>query len=48
MVAAALAAGITVVLASGLPMRLGLVLAAVAGICAGLLSERASSNPASP
>ena len=40
MVAAALAAGATVVLAGSLPMRLGLVLAAVAGISAGLLVER--------
>lgn len=40
MVAAALAAGITVVLAHPFPMRLGLVLAAVAGITAGLLTER--------
>jgi predicted branched-subunit amino acid permease len=40
MVAAALAAGFTVVAASALPMRLGLVLAAVAGITAGLLVER--------
>lgn len=41
MVAAALAAGATVVLAHPLPMRLALVLAAVAGISAGLLTERA-------
>lgn len=40
MVAAALAAGITVVLAHPLPMRLGLPLAALAGIAAGLLAER--------
>lgn len=40
MVAAALAAGVTVVLAHHLPMRLGLVLAAIAGISAGLLMER--------
>lgn len=40
MVAAALAAGITVVLATPLPMRLGLVLAALAGIAAGLIAER--------
>jgi 4-azaleucine resistance transporter AzlC len=40
MVAAALAAGITVVLAHPLPLRLGLVLAAVAGICAGMLVEK--------
>jgi 4-azaleucine resistance transporter AzlC len=42
MVAAALAAGVTVVLASGLPMRLGLVLAAIAGISAGMVVERKS------
>lgn len=41
MVAAALAAGLTVVLANALPMRLGLVLAAVAGIAAGLIVEKA-------
>lgn len=40
MVAAALSAGITVALTNALPMRLGLVLAAVAGISAGLLTER--------
>ncbi len=40
MVCAALAAGITVVLAHPLPLRMGLVLAAVAGISAGLLAER--------
>ena len=40
MVAAALAAGITVIVAAGLPMRLGLVLAAIAGISAGLITER--------
>jgi 4-azaleucine resistance transporter AzlC len=40
MVAAALAAAATVVLANSMPMRLGLVLAALAGISAGLLSER--------
>ena len=40
MAAAAVAAGVTVVLATPLPMRLGLVLAAVAGILAGLLAER--------
>lgn len=42
MVAAALAAAITVVFANSLPMRLGLVLAAVAGITAGLAAERRS------
>lgn len=40
MVAAALAAGVTVVAASALPLRLNLVLAAAAGISAGLLAER--------
>lgn len=39
-VAAALAAGITVVAASALPLRLNLMLAAAAGISAGLLFER--------
>ena len=40
MVVAALAAGLTVVAANGLPLKLGLLLAAVAGIGAGLLMER--------
>jgi predicted branched-subunit amino acid permease len=40
MVLAALAAGASVVLAHGLPLRLGLALAAVAGIATGLLSEK--------
>ncbi len=40
MVAAALAAGVTVVAASALPLRLNLVLAAAAGISAGLAFER--------
>ncbi|TAK39281.1 MAG: branched-chain amino acid ABC transporter permease [Betaproteobacteria bacterium] len=40
MIAAAAAAGVTVVLAHGLPLRLGLMLAALAGIAAGLLMER--------
>ena len=40
MVAAALAAGVTVVAAAALPLRLNLVLAAAAGISAGLLAER--------
>jgi predicted branched-subunit amino acid permease len=40
MIAAALAAGVTVVAASALPLRLNLVLAALAGISAGLLAER--------
>ena len=39
MAAAALAAGVTVVLAYAMPMRMGLVLAAVAGISAGLFAE---------
>ena len=40
MVAAAVSAGVTAVLAHGLPLRLGLALAAVAGIAAGMLAER--------
>jgi predicted branched-subunit amino acid permease len=40
MIGAALAAGITVVAANGLPLRMGLLLAALAGIGAGLLIER--------
>jgi len=40
MLAAAGCAAVTVVLARGLPLRLGLVLAAVAGIAAGLVLER--------
>jgi predicted branched-subunit amino acid permease len=40
MVAAALAAGVTVVAAAALPLRLNLVLAAAAGITAGLLMDR--------
>ena len=40
MIAAALAAGITVVAANALPLRLNLILAAVAGISAGLAVER--------
>jgi predicted branched-subunit amino acid permease len=39
MIAAALAAGLTVVAANGLPLRLNLLLAALAGISAGLLAE---------
>lgn len=46
MVAAALAAAVTVVLANSLPMRLGLVLAALAGIAAGFAAERKVMNPA--
>jgi hypothetical protein len=41
MVAAALAAGITVVAASGLPLRLNVILAAIVGIVAGILIEKA-------
>ena len=40
MIVAALAAGLTVVAASDLPLKLGLLLAAVAGIGAGLLMDR--------
>jgi 4-azaleucine resistance transporter AzlC len=40
MISAALAAATTVVLLHGLPMRLGLVFAALAGIGAGMLAER--------
>jgi predicted branched-subunit amino acid permease len=40
MVAAAASAGATAVLAHGLPLRLGLALAAVVGIAAGFLSEK--------
>ena len=40
MIAAAAAAACTVVLAHGLPFRLGLMLAAAAGLAAGLLAER--------
>jgi len=40
MILAALAAGITMVAANGLPLRLNLILAAVVGISAGLLSEK--------
>jgi len=40
MVAAAASAGATAVLAHGLPLRLGLALAAVAGIAAGIAAER--------
>lgn len=44
MVAAALAAGITVVLAHPLPLRMGLPLAALAGIAAGMLVESRSKS----
>jgi predicted branched-subunit amino acid permease len=40
MIAAALAAGVTVIAAAALPLRLNLILAAAAGISAGLLFER--------
>jgi 4-azaleucine resistance transporter AzlC len=40
MIAAAAAAGVTVVLTHGLPLRLGLLVASLAGIAAGLLAER--------
>jgi predicted branched-subunit amino acid permease len=40
MLGAALAAGIAVVLASGLPLRTGVLVAALTGIAAGLLLER--------
>jgi hypothetical protein len=40
MVAAALVAGISVVLAHGLPFRTAIVVAAIAGISAGMLLER--------
>jgi predicted branched-subunit amino acid permease len=40
MVWAALAAGVTVIATAGLPLRLNIVIAAIAGISAGLLTER--------
>jgi predicted branched-subunit amino acid permease len=40
MLAAALAAGITVILAHGLPLRLSIPLAAITGIASGLAFER--------
>jgi predicted branched-subunit amino acid permease len=40
MLAAAASAGITAVLANGLPLRLGLALAAVVGIAVGMLAEK--------
>jgi predicted branched-subunit amino acid permease len=40
MIAAAVAAGATAVLAHGLPLRLGLALAAVVGIASGMAAER--------
>ena len=43
--AAALTAGIVALLAAGLPYKLGLLLAAIAGITAGLLSERDAPSP---
>lgn len=44
MVAAALSAGATAVLAHGLPLRLGLALAAVVGVTVGVLSEKYSGT----
>jgi len=44
MLAAALSAGATAVLAHGLPLRLGLVFAAVVGIASGVLTERISED----
>ena len=46
MLAAALSAGATAVLANGLPLKLGLALAAAVGICFGLLFERLSRGKA--
>lgn len=46
MVAAALAAGATVVLAAGLPFRLGLPLAGIVGIAAGMLVEQVQQGRA--
>ena len=43
MLAAALSAGATAVLANGLPLKLGLALAAAVGICFGLLFEELSN-----
>ena len=40
MVAAAVSAGVTAVLAHGLPLRLGLALAAIVGVAVGVLLER--------
>lgn len=40
MVAAAVSAGMTAVLAHGLPLRSGLALAGLVGICSGLLAEK--------
>jgi 4-azaleucine resistance transporter AzlC len=47
MVAAALAAGITVVLTAGLPLRTGVVAAALAGMATGLLVEKKRASPRS-
>jgi predicted branched-subunit amino acid permease len=46
LVAAAISAGATAVLAHGLPLRLGLALAAVVGICFGLLFESLAGKKA--
>jgi 4-azaleucine resistance transporter AzlC len=44
-IAAAAAAGLAAVLANGLPLRLGLIVAAVVGIAAGLLVETLEGGP---
>jgi predicted branched-subunit amino acid permease len=46
MLAAAVSAGATAVLAHGLPLRLGLALAAIVGICCGLFFENLSKTKA--
>jgi predicted branched-subunit amino acid permease len=48
MLAAAVSAGATAVLANGLPLRLGLALAAVVGICAGMLMEKTMREKSTP
>jgi len=40
MVAAAIVAGLTVIAANGLPLKLSIAAAALAGIAAGMLAER--------
>lgn len=48
-IAAALAAGVVAVAAAGLPLRLGLVVAALAGVAAGLVLDRSDGQePQSP
>jgi 4-azaleucine resistance transporter AzlC len=42
---AAVTAGVVAVLAWGLPLKLGLIVAALAGIVAGMLAERAAGGP---